>query len=142
MNHTRIALAAITAWVVDSVYGFAVYANLLAGQFGAHPGVFRPMETMNLPVLFVGTLLALFALAYIYAKGYEGGSGIREGFRFGVCIGGFVLGYVAIGNYATLNIGGGLAVSFAIAVFIEMIVVGVTIGAVYKPALVRQGVRV
>ena len=41
MNTTRLALAALAATVVDGIYGFAVYGNVLSGQFGAFPGVFR-----------------------------------------------------------------------------------------------------
>jgi hypothetical protein len=133
MNYARIATAAVVAWIVDSIYGFLVYAKLLAGDFAAFPAVFRSEETMNLPLLFAGTLLACFALAYMYAKGYEGGSGPSEGTRFGVLVALFVLGYVAMGNYATLNIASGLAGRFALAAFIEMTLVGTVIGALYKP---------
>ena len=44
MNMSRVALAAVVAWVVDGVYGFAVYGKALEGEFARYPGVFRPME--------------------------------------------------------------------------------------------------
>jgi hypothetical protein len=47
----------------------------------------------------------MFAATYIYAKGYEGGSGVEEGLRFGAVVGVFVVGYTAIVNYAIQNIG-------------------------------------
>jgi hypothetical protein len=40
----------------------------------------------------------MVAAGYIYAKGYEGGSGIAEGARFGAAIGLFAVGYAAIVN--------------------------------------------
>ena len=65
-------------WIVDGLYGFLVYGNLLTSEFAAYPDVFRPLEAMNamMPFLFAGLLLAMFVAAYIYAKGYEGGSGV------------------------------------------------------------------
>jgi hypothetical protein len=88
MNTTRLALAALAATVVDGIYGFVVYGNLMAGQFGAFPAVFRSAETGTayLPVMFCGILVGMFAVTYVYAKGYEGGSGALEGLRFGLLI--------------------------------------------------------
>lgn len=133
MNTTRLALAAT---FVDGIYGFAVYGNALAGQFLAFPGVFRSSEspTAYLPAMFTGILIAMFAVAYIYAKGYEGGSGIVEGLRFGLVIAVFNAGYFIATNYAILNIGSGLAVSMALAGLGEWLLVGGTIGVIYAPA--------
>jgi hypothetical protein len=136
MNYGRLALAAIAAWVVDAVYGFVVYGTVLSSEFGRYPGVYRPNEVgpSYLPVIFVGILLAMFVASYVYAKGYEGGSGIQEGMRFGVLMGLLVLGYSGIVNYAILNIGRRLAGSVAIAGLVEWTIAGIVIGAVYKPA--------
>ena len=136
MNYGRLALAAIAAWVVDAVYGFVVYGTVLSSEFGRYPGVYRPnaVGPSYLPVIFVGILLAMFVASYVYAKGYEGGSGIQEGMRFGVLMGLLVLGYSGIVNYAILNIGRRLAGSVAIAGLVEWTIAGIVIGAVYKPA--------
>ena len=135
MNYGRLALAAVAAWLVDAVYGFIVYGNVLTNDFARYPGVFRPQEAQGpfMPVLFVGILLAMFAAAYIYAKGYEGGSGAQEGMRFGVLIGLLVLGYHGIVSYAVMNIGRRLAAEMGIASLVEWTVAGIVIGLVYKP---------
>ena len=39
MNYSRVAVAAVAATVVDSVYDFVVYGNLPANRFAQHPGV-------------------------------------------------------------------------------------------------------
>ena len=136
MNYARLALAAVVGTVVDAVYGFLVYGMALASQFGQYPGVYRPAnDTSHLPVLFAGIFIGVVAATYIYAKGYEGGSGVGEGLRFGAAIGVFVGGYVTMVNWAVLNIGRSLAVSMAAAGFVEWIVVGLVIGVVYKPAV-------
>ena len=133
MNFGRLALAAVVGAVVDMAYGFLVYGTLLAGQFAQYPGVFRPAaDTSYLPNLFLGILIAMFAATYIYAKGYQGRSGVDAGLRFGAVVGVFVVGYTAMVNYAILNIGPRLTLSMAIAGFVEWLIVGVVVGLVYK----------
>lgn len=136
MNYGRLTLAAVVATVVDAGYGFLVWGTLLAGEFGRYPGVFRSMEEGPgyLPLMFVGILLAMLVAAYIYAKGYEGGSGLWEGLRFGVCLGVFVVGATYFVDYSILNIGRRLAACMAVAGFVEWILAGVVIGLLYKPA--------
>ena len=142
MNVARIALAAVVATVVDAVYGFAVYGNLLTSEFGRYPNVFRSMDSQMgyMPILFCGIFIAMIGAAAIYAKGYEGGSGLMEGFRFGVLIGLVATGYSAIPGYAMSNIGRKLGLEMAAANFAEWIVAGVVIGLIYKPAARATGV--
>ena len=136
MNYGRLALAAVAAWVVDAVYGFVVYGKLLSSEFGRYPAIYRPNDVAPgyMPILFGGILLAMLVASYIYAKGYEGGSGVQEGMRFGVLVGLLVFGYVGVVNYAILNIGRRLAGSLGIAGLVEWTIAGMVIGAVYKPA--------
>jgi hypothetical protein len=135
MNYARLALAAVAATVFDACYGFLVYGVLLAPEFARYPGVYRSNEAGQayLPLMFVGMLIAIVAVAIIYAKGYEGGSGLAEGARFGLLLGVFVVFAFASVNYATLNAGRRLAVMVAAAAFFEWLVVGMVIGLVYKP---------
>ena len=136
MNYGRLALAAVVATVVDAVYGFLVWGTLLGGEFSRYENVFRPPEVgpSYLPLMFVGILLAMFAATYIYAKGYEGGAGLQEGMRFGVCLAVFVVGAAYFVDYAILRIGRKLAVFMAVAGFVEWVIAGTVIGALYKPA--------
>jgi len=136
MNYGRLVGAAIAGTVVDMTYGFLVYGILLASQFAQYPGVYRPAEDMSyMPVLTLGAFIAVLAATYIYAKGYEGGRGVQEGTRFGAVVGVFAVGYAAIVNYAVLNIGRKLAVSMVAAAFFEWLIVGLTIGLIYKPSV-------
>ena len=139
MNYGRLALAAVAAWLVDAVYGFVVYGNVLSSEFGRYPGIYRPSsDTSHMPFLFAGILLAMFVASYMYAKGYEGGSGVQEGMRFGVLIGLLSVGYVGLVNYAVMNLGRRLAASMAIAGLVEWTVAGIVIGAVYKPLVMSK----
>jgi hypothetical protein len=137
MNLGRLALAAVAATVADAVYGFVVYGMLLANQFTNYPGVYRSNEAgmAYLPLMFLGIFIAIAALTLIYAKGYEGGSGVVEGFRFGVLVA-IAIVFVMTGvNYATLNIGRRITLELATAGIVEWVLVCVVIGAVYKPAI-------
>ena len=138
MNYARLVLAAVAATVFDALYGFLVYGMLMAPEFARYPGVFRSAEDgmAFLPLMFAGLLIAILAAAIIYAKGYEGGSGVAEGTRFGFLLGVFVVFAFAAVNYAVLNIGRKLAVMTAAAGFVEWLVIGMIIGLVYKRAKV------
>ena len=97
--------------------------------------VYRPAnDTSHLPVLFAGIFIAACAAAYIYAKGYEGGSGVVEGVRFGAAFGVFAVGYSVLVSWAVLNIGRTLAICMSAAAFVEWIIVGAVIGVIYRPA--------
>jgi hypothetical protein len=139
MNYGRVALAAAAAFVVDAMYGFVVYGMLLINQFSQYPGVYRPgNDTSHMPVLFAGILIGALTAAYIYAKGYEGGSGAVEGLRFGAALGVFVGGYSTLVNWAVLNIGRTMALSMGAAAFVEWMLIGLVIGLIYKPATASQ----
>jgi hypothetical protein len=83
MNYRSLAVAAVAAWAIDSVYGFLVFGLALAGEFARYPGVFRPFETVNamLPLMFGSSLIGSFFVAYIFAKGREGRTGLQEAVR-------------------------------------------------------------
>jgi hypothetical protein len=136
MNYARLALAAVAATIFDAVYGFVVYGMLLAPEFGRYPGVYRSNEAgmAFLPLMFAGLFIAIVAVAVIYAKGYEGGSGAAEGARFGFLLGVFVVfAFVAV-NYAVLNVGRKIAAMTAAAGFVEWLAIGLVIGLIYRPA--------
>jgi len=84
--------------------------------------------------MFLSSLIAFVALAYIFAKGHEGGSGLKEGFWFGVVFGAYVAFAVAIPSYVIYNISQKLAAEVAVCSFIGVLIDGLVLGLVYKPA--------
>jgi hypothetical protein len=135
MNYARLVAAAVAATIFDAIYGFVVYGQALAGIFGRYPGVYRPADDMShMPVLVAAIFVGTLAAAYIYAKGYEGGSGVAEGVRFGAAVGIFVGVYFGGVSWAVLNIGRDLGPVLIIVGVIEWFFVGVIIGLLYKPA--------
>lgn len=136
MNYKRIFLAAFVGFVVYFACGALVFGKLIADYYRPYPGVYRSAEAVMsyFPIGIAGTFLAILVLTVIYAKGYEGGSGMLEGLRFGALVGFFVVFAVVGDEYVTLNIGGKLAVAMAVGRLVGWIVVGMAIGLVYKPS--------
>jgi len=140
MNYGRLVGAAVAATVADGIYGFIVYGLLMNSEFERYPDVYRLAEEgmAHLPLMFLGILIAMPALVAIYAKGYEGGSGVAEGARFGALIGFFLAVLSASVNYGTLHIGRRLALYFVVAGFVEWVINGIVIGLVYRPSVSHQ----
>ena len=136
MNYARLVLAAVAATVFDAIYGFGIYGTLLAPEFAKYPSVYRSEQTgpAYLPLMFGGRFVATVVVAIMYAKGYQGGSGLAEGARFGLLLGIFVVLAFAAVNYATLEIGRRLAVMVAAAAFVEWFAIGTIVGLDYQPA--------
>ena len=135
MNYRSLAVAAVAAWAFDSVFGFLVFGLALNGEFARYPGVFRPYETVNamLPLMFGSSLLGMLLVAYIFAKGREGRAGWEEGLRFGVVLASFELFAISVPSYVIYNIGRRLALEIAVAGFVDVVLVGVLLGVIYKP---------
>jgi len=136
MNYTRIAFAAVAATVVYFIYGFLVEGLLIRKDFLPYTSVYRSADAVKplMPLGMLCTLLATFVLGMIYAKGYEGGSGMVEGARFGLLVATLVVCTFVGPNFVILNIGAKLALKLAISTFIQWTLVCVIIGLIYKPA--------
>ena len=135
MNYARLFLAAVAATVFDALYGFVVYGQALSGVFSRYSAVYRAADDMShTPVLMAAIFVGTLAAAYIYAKGYEGGSGTTEGVRFGAAIGIFAGVYFGGVSWAVLRVGRDLGPLLIIAGVIEWFLVGLIIGLIYKPS--------
>jgi hypothetical protein len=135
MDFKRLSLAAIVAWFVCTMYGIVVQILVMGAEFEKYPAIFRSESAINakVPLMLGGNLLAMFALAYIYAKGYEGGNGTLEGIRFGFFVALFIFGFASIGIYGSIDVGSRIAVVSSATTFIEMVLAGVVVGTLYKP---------
>jgi len=133
MKIGRLVAAALAALVVFFAYGFLVNGTLIRDHYQPYSAVYRSADALApyVPFGLAGTLLAMLALTMMFARGYEGGSGIAEGARFGVLVGIFVACTHVVDNYVTLNIGGRLAAELAVAAFFQWIAVGMVVGMVY-----------
>jgi hypothetical protein len=136
MNYTRIALAALGAFVAYFVLGGLFFtSSVLRNEFSKYPAVYRPQEGQmsHLPVGMAAMFLSMVVLAVIYAMLYKGGSGVAEGAKFGALIGVFAVCAFVLHNHVNLNIGLKLSLLSAVTYFIEWTVSGIAIGLIYKP---------
>ena len=133
MNFPRVALAAVVAWVVSVAVGYFVNSYLLMDLYAAHESLFRPAAEVNVLLGFGAQLLGFFVFAYMYAKGYEGTSGLQEGLRFGVLVGLLILGFASAWNYAVLRVSDALGMAWMIDGLVEMSLYGIIVGLVYRP---------
>jgi hypothetical protein len=136
MTLRRIAVPALVAWLVDSVYGYVVFGVMLNNEFAQYPAVFRSFEAVSslMPMMLASSLAGFVAVAYIFAKGHDGGSGLKEGLWFGVVLGSLMVFLVAVPSYVIYNVGQKLALEMIVCTFVEMVLDGVALGLVYKPA--------
>ena len=137
MNYGRLVLAAIAATVVDAVYGTVVWGMLLNGEFARYPQLYRAAGDMSgFPLMFAGILGAMLVASWIYAKGYEGGSPVAEGLKFGVALGLFMGLYISATHFGTMPIGKRLALTYAVGQSGEFLLAGFAIALLYRPAAV------
>jgi len=141
MNYTRIVLAAVAAFVIYFLAGGLLFT--LPGmktEFGRFPAVYRSAADIQrvFPIGMAAMLVAMLVLSFMYAKGYEGGSGVAEGLRFGALIGIFSVCAFVLHNYVNLNIDLRLTAFQPAAYLFEWILVGLAIGLVYKPGVVAR----
>jgi uncharacterized protein DUF1761 len=138
MNITRIALASIAAFVAYFAIGGVVFGVLpwLRNEFMKYPNVYRPQEGIKstMPVGMAFMFVAMVALTVLYAMQRDAGDGLLAGVRFGALVGLFAVGSFVVHNYVNLQIGAKLTVQQAVAYFVQWVIVGVVIGAVYRPA--------
>jgi Protein of unknown function (DUF1761) len=138
MNYTRLALASVAAFVAYMVLGGLIFGAIpsLKDEFLRYPNVYRSQQGQmsHMPTGMAAMLLSMVVLAVLYAKMFQGGSGVAEGAIFGALIGLYAIGSFVLHNYVNLNIGLKITVVSAIAYFVEWTVVGIVIGLVYKPA--------
>jgi hypothetical protein len=136
MNITRVVLAGLGGFVAYFAFGGIAFVLLpsLKTEFAKYPAVYRDQNGIKrtMPMGMAAMLLAIFALAALYAMAYRGGTGAIEGAKFGALVGVFVFGAFVIHNYVNLNIGIKLALQQSVAYFFEWLVTCIAIGLIYR----------
>jgi hypothetical protein len=137
MNVSRMLLAAAGSFVAYFAFGFLTFGALpmLRDEFARYPAVYRGHDGIKavMPIGMLGILVAIVALAYLYASWSRPGGGLGAGLQFGAVIGVFVLGAFVLHNYVNLNIGWRLTLAQGVAYFVEWLVVGAVMGLIYRP---------
>ena len=135
MNFARVAMAAVVAWVVSIPIGYVVNEIILKDIYMANAAALRLEAAImsNLPLGFAFMLVGFFAFAYAYAKGYEGGSGLGEGIRYGVLVALMIDCFAINWWYVTTPINGTMFMASLIDYIVEFSIYGGLVGAIYRP---------
>ncbi|HEY3250226.1 MAG TPA: hypothetical protein VGK25_03820 [Ignavibacteria bacterium] len=136
----KLILSTIVVGIVLFLLGWLFYGMLFADFFKEQYGhISRSQGDMKIWAFGVASFVQAFFLYLIYAKGYQGGSPIMEGFRFGLLIAFFsAIPYV-------LFTWGGMPVTYqavirdGIIIFVMMLIAGILTGVIHgkkevKPA--------
>jgi hypothetical protein len=129
----RFFIAFIAAFIFIFFWGWLYNGVLLKDVLAQAQSLFRPREeTMGLfHWIAIGEAGLALSFVMIYASGFAGG-GIAAGVRLGI-----MLEVLAVSArcmiYATQPFPAKLLVLVSIGGFVEMIVTGVIVGAIYKP---------
>lgn len=133
----RFIIAFIAAFIFIVLWGWFYNGILLKDASAEVQNLFRPREEIMrlFHWIIIGQAGLALSFVMIYASGFAGG-GIAAGVRLGI-----MLEILAVSArcaiYATQPFPAKLLVLISIGGFVEMIVTGVIVGAIYKPASPR-----
>jgi hypothetical protein len=133
----RFVIAFIAAFIFIFLWGWFYNGVLLKDVFAEVQSLFRPREEiMSLfHWIIIGQAGLALSFVMIYATGFAGG-GIAAGVRLGI-----MLEILAVSArcaiYATQPFPAKFLVLVSVGGFIEMIVTGLIVGAIYKPAVAK-----
>src|SRR6266566_2319964 len=135
----RFVIAFVAAFIFIFFWGWLYNGVLLKDVLAQAQSLFRPREEMMGLFYWLAVGEAGLALSFvmIYASGFAGG-GIAAGVRLGI-----MLEILAVSArcaiYATQPFPAKLLVLVSIGGFVEMIVIGVIVGAIYNRNRMRNG---
>lgn len=134
MNTKRFVLAVVAVYVALAALGLTFYEYVFAAQFEPFDAFMRPeAEMMSMMAWNLsGHLVQVTVFCFIFLKGYEN-KGVMEGVRYGILIGLYMVSLDVVW-YAALPIPLSTLILWAILDFIMMIIAGIILAAIYKPA--------
>lgn len=132
MNIKRFVMATIAGFAFVFLYEFLVHGHLLAPIYEETIDLWRSKESMEefMPWMTGTQFLFVAILSFIYTRHHES-KGLEEGVRFGVMFG-LLFAVMAFAPYAWLPISMTLAVAWAATTFVEVLLLGIILSAIYK----------
>ncbi|MFQ5818275.1 MAG: hypothetical protein ACE5H2_10035 [Terriglobia bacterium] len=135
MDAKKYLVAVIAVFVMYSAAAYVIHNMILAPDYEAITSALRGEKEFlqRLPLLYLGNLIFALAFCLIYAKGYEPpkhwfGQGIRYGLILGT-----LLAPVAFAEYVAYPVPGTLALKWIVFGYLQAILSGVVVAAVYQP---------
>lgn len=128
----RTIWAVVAVFIAWSILDFILHGVILRPTYEATASLWRPMEQMNMPLMYFVTLVYSTCFVLIYAL-LVGQKSLATGLRFGTLFGlaaGIGMGF---GSYSYMPIPLMLAWSWFFGSWIEAIAAGAIVGAMVKP---------
>jgi len=127
----RILMATVAIFITWSVMDFVIHGILLKPTYDATASLWRPMEDMNMPLMYLVTLIfaACFVLIYQIIERKSLATGIKYGLLFGMAAG----VSMGLGSYSYMPIPISLAWGWLGGTLVELLVAGVIVGLLVKP---------
>jgi hypothetical protein len=134
----RFIIAFFAAFIFMFFWGWFYNGVMLKDVSAEVQNLFRPREEIMgmLHWIIIGQAGLALSFVLIYASGFAGG-GIAAGVRLGIMIE-FLAVSARCAIYATQPFPAKVLVLISIGGFIEMVVTGVIVGAIYKPVSARS----
>lgn len=133
----RTFLAVVAVFIAWSILDFVIHGMFLQSTYEATANLWRPMEEMNMPLMYIVTLAYTVCFVVIYDV-FVSEKSISAGIKFGALFGlaaGISMGF---GSYSYMPIPLSLALSWFAGTLVESIVAGALAGALIKPdAVIR-----
>ncbi|MBI2319130.1 MAG: hypothetical protein HYU75_19565 [Betaproteobacteria bacterium] len=124
-------LALVSVFIAWSILDFLLHGVLLQPIYAATSSLWRPMDQMNMPLLYLVTLVFSACFVAIYAL-LVGQKSLLTGVKFGLLFGlatGISMGF---GSYAFMPIPLSLAWGWFLGSWIEAIAAGAIAGAIVR----------
>ena len=133
LNIARALPAMIAGFITLFLLEWGIHGVMLADIYAETPNLWRSPDEMDalFPWMLLGQFVLVDVLVFIYSRNCEC-KGWTEGLRFGAMIG-LLLAVLNIMVYLYMPISLELAMLWAGAVFVEMILVGIVIALIYRP---------
>ena len=127
----RTIWAVVAVFMAWSILDFILHGLLLRSTYEATANLWRPMDQMNMPLMYFVTFVFTVCFVLIYAL-LVGQKSLASGIRFGALFGlatGISMGF---GSYSYMPIPLTLAWSWFFGSWIEAITAGAIVGAIMK----------
>ena len=127
----RPLIAVVVIFMAWSILDFVIHGLLLQETYAATASLWRPMEEMNMTLMYIVTLAYTVCFVAIYdvlVSEKSIATGIKYGALFGLAAG-ISMGF---GSYTFMPIPWSLALSWFTGTLAEAIVAGALVGAIIK----------
>lgn len=127
----RTIWSVVTVFIVWSILDFILHGVLLKPTYEATANLWRPMDQMNMPLMYFVTLVFTVCFVLIYGL-MVGRKSLASGLRFGALFGlatGISMGF---GSYSYMPIPLTLAWAWFFGAWLEAIMAGAIVGTIIK----------